>query len=47
MNAILNFFERKGVPDNEAITDSNSDIVQQEDGNADALATILGDCSEP
>ena len=42
MNAILNFFERVVVPDQEEILNGSSDLVLQKEGNADILASILG-----
>ncbi len=42
MNEILDFYERRAVPDKERITGADSDLVQQWGSNADAVAERLG-----
>ena len=42
INEILDFYERRAVPDKERITGADSDLVQQWGSNADAVAERLG-----
>ena len=42
MDLIIDFFEREGVPDVERITDSNHDLVSQEDSRAEVLIRKTG-----
>jgi len=45
MNQIIDFFERKAVPDKEHIADSKSDLVWQKESNADVLYSKFGENS--
>ena len=42
MKEILDFFERKAVPDKEKVTGWDSDLVWQRWSNSDIVASALG-----
>ena len=47
MGQVLDFFERRGVPDKEHIADSASDLVWQPESNAETIYRLAGGSVNP